>query len=117
MTGARKHVSALGEKNLSLPELGSNQNQVQIEFVGLSFALGEVIRYQYKIEGVDADWSAPTEQRTVNYANLAPRSYRFLVRAVNSSGRASVEPASVSFTIPPPIWRRWWFVTLRVVVG
>ena len=116
VAGTRQHVSALGEKSLLLPELGSNQNQVQIEFVGLSFALGEVIRYQYKIEGVNADWSVPTEQRTVNYANLAPRTYRFLVRAVNSSGRASVEPASVLFTIPPPIWRRWWFVLLAVVL-
>jgi signal transduction histidine kinase len=116
VAGARQHVSALGEKNLSLPELGSNQNQVQIEFVGLSFALGEVIRYQYKIEGVDVDWSTPTEQRTVNYANLAPRTYRFFVRAVNSSGRVSVETASVLFTIPPPIWRRWWFVFLAVML-
>jgi ligand-binding sensor domain-containing protein/two-component sensor histidine kinase len=116
VAGVRQHVSALGEKSLSLPALSSNQNQVQIEFVGLNFALGEVIRYQYKIEGVDPDWSAPTEQRTVNYANLAPRTYRFLVRAVNSSGRASIEPASVSFTIPPPVWRRWWFVTLAVLV-
>lgn len=116
VAGVRQRVSALGEKSFSLPELGSNQNQVQIEFVGLSFALGEVIRYQYKLEGVDADWSTPAEQRTVNYANLAPRTYRFLVRAVNSSGRASVEPASVSFTVPPPVWRRWWFVTLAVLV-
>ena len=100
---------------MSLPEFAPNQNQVQIDFVGLSFAPGEVLRYQYKLEGADADWSAPTEQRTVNFANLAPRNYRFLVRALNSEGVTSTTPAAVSFTILPPIWRRWWFVSLVVL--
>ena len=115
VAGSSQRVSAFGETEMSLPEFAPNQNQVQIDFVGLSFAPGEVLRYQYKLEGADADWSAPTEQRTVNFANLAPRNYRFLVRALNSEGVTSTTPAAVSFTILPPIWRRWWFVSLVVL--
>src|SRR5262249_26960820 len=48
------------------------------------------------------------------YENLAPGSYRFLVRAVTADGGMSLHPAMVAFTIPPPVWRRWWFVTLSV---
>jgi len=116
VAGSRQPVSVLGESAIALPELGATQNQVQIDFLGLSFAPGEVMRYQYLLEGVDHDWSAPTEQRAVNYGNLAPRSYRFLVRAINSNGTISAVPASVSFTILPPIWRRWWFVSLLVLL-
>ncbi len=36
------------------------------------------------------------------------------MRAVNASGLRSLEPASVDFRILPPIWRRWWFLTLAV---
>src|SRR5438477_1776633 len=115
VAGSSQRVSAFGETEMSLPEFAPNQNQVQIDFVGLSFAPGEVLRYQYKLEGADADWSAPTEQRTVNFANLAPRNYRFLVHALNSEGVTSTTPAAVSFTILPPIWRRWWFVSLVVL--
>lgn len=114
--GAVQAVSALGEKEVSLPDLPAGQNQIQIDFVGLSFAAGDVLRYQYKLEGAGAEWSAPTEQRTVNFASLSPGRYHFLVRAVNSDGVPSVQPAAVTFTILPPIWQRWWFVTLALMV-
>ena len=63
--------------------LAPNENQVQIEFASLNFSVGDVLRYQYKLEGADRDWSKITEQRTVNYATLSPGAYRFLVRAIN----------------------------------
>jgi len=110
--GISHPISELGEKEVSKLELGRNQNQIQIDFVGLGFGLGEELRYQYKLEGADRDWSAPTDQRTITYANLAPGVYRFLVRAVSSDGGTSLTPASVAFTISPPIWRQWWFIAL-----
>ena len=99
-------------------ELAASQNQIQIDFLGIDFTPSEALRYQYKLEGADADWSAPTDQRTVNYANLSPGTYRFLVRAVNASNINSETPAGVAFRILPPIYQRWWFLTLcAVVVG
>jgi signal transduction histidine kinase len=67
------------------------------------------------LEGADKNWSAPTEQRTVNYSSLAPGSYRFLVRAVNTAGTVSLSPATISFRILPPLWLRWWFITLALL--
>ena len=74
------------------------------------------MRYQHKLEGTDQDWSAPTEQRTVNFANLAPGRYQFLVRAVNADGVGSQTPARFSFTILPPFWQRWWFLALATTL-
>ena len=51
----------------------------------------------------------------MNYASLAPGSYRFLVRAVNSDAMVSETPASVSFRVLPPIWWRWWFIMLAAL--
>ena len=113
VAGSTHNISALGESQIALPDLGANQNEVQIDFVGLSFTPGDVLRYQYKLG--DADWSRPTEQRVVNFANLSPHGYRFLVRAVNSDGAASSEPAVVTFTILPPFWLRWWFLALALL--
>jgi signal transduction histidine kinase len=70
------------------------------------------LRYQYRLEGASEDWSQLADQRTVNFANLAPGSYRFQVRAVNAAGVMSQSPASSSFTILRPIWQRWWFLLL-----
>jgi len=118
IAGVAYRISQLGETAISEIDLGANQNQLNIDFVGLEFGPGEVLRYQYKLEGADRDWGAPGEQRSVSYANLASGRYRFLVRAVNAEGLVSTEPATLRFTIPPPVWRRWWFLTVAgVFVG
>ena len=112
IAGVTMPLSELGESQVGPLELASGQNQVSIEFVGLEFDPGEALRYQHKLEGADRDWSAPSDQRIINYEHLSPGSYRFQVRAVTADGIISRDPAIVAFTIPPPLWRRWWFVTL-----
>jgi len=110
--GVPRLVSALGEQDLSLPDLAPDENQVQIDFVALGFGSGDVLRYQYRLDSPSATWSAPDDRRTVTYAGLAPGRYRFEVRALNSDGDASADPATVSFRVLAPLWRRWWFVSL-----
>ncbi len=106
--GVARPVSDLGESTIA--GLRLPQNPLRIDYVGLGFQPGETFRYQYMLEGADRDWSAPTDQRSVIYARLAAGSYRFLVRAVAGNGVFSPQPASVAFTILPPVWRSWWFL-------
>jgi signal transduction histidine kinase len=115
MNGVPQAVSALGERALVLADLAPNQNHLEMDFLALAFGAGEVLRYQYKLEGAGTDWSAPTLQRTVNLANLASGRYTFLVRAINSDGLVSSPPASIRFGILRPIWLRWWFLTLAAL--
>ena len=103
-------VSELGERVISSLTLEPGERQVAIDYFGLNFAAGERLRYQYRLEGTNGDWSPPTAIRSVNYAGLSPGTYRFLVRAVMLSGATSATPASVSFRILPPVWQRWWFL-------
>ncbi len=110
ISGRSLSISALSETELFVPALSAAENQVQVDFAGVSFEPGEATRYRYKLESADTDWSAPTALRTVNYAELRPGKYRFLVRAENSDGLASPTPASVTFEILPPLWQRWWFL-------
>ena len=116
IAGNLHHLSELGEKEILGLEMEPNQNQITIDFFALSFGSGESLRYQYKLEGSYSDWSAPGDQRTVNYANLAPGSYRFLVRAIGANGAASEQPAVVAFRVLPPVWRRWWFLALAATL-
>ena len=110
--GLTVRLSEVGETELAGIEVGPDQNQVVIDFVGLGFAPGETLRYRYRLEGADADWSAPTTQRTVHYAKLAPGRYRFLVVAESASGGTSPLPAAVGFTVLPRVWQRGWFLAL-----
>jgi two-component sensor histidine kinase len=113
--GIAYSVSDLGETNLSGLILDPDQNAIEIDFAGFNFGVGQVLRYQYKLEGTDHDWSPLTELRTVNYAKLRPGSYRFLVRTVNAEGIVSSSPALFTFRLLAPVWQRWWFLSLLAV--
>jgi len=116
IAGELQPTAELGSPELEMGELSNWQNNLQIDYYGIDLRAGEVLRYQYKLEGADTDWSAPSDSRTVHFANLQPASYRFLVRAITSDGAISQSPAVLSFKILPPIWERWWFVAL-VTIG
>jgi Y_Y_Y domain len=82
--------AALPVKDL---ELAPNRNQLQIDFVGVDFRPGSALTYQYKLEGADTEWSAPVSERVVNYANIAPGTYRrepFLYRRLSEIAACEV---------------------------
>jgi signal transduction histidine kinase len=59
-------------------------------------------------------------RRFAQFSNLPPKSYTFLVRAVNAYGITSAEAASVSFTVLPPLYRTWWaygFYLILLIAG
>lgn len=116
VAGDRQTISEFGETEVLIPELSYWQNQVQIDFLSISYAPGDILRYQFKLEGSRTDWSVPADQRTITLANLTSGSYRFLVRAVNSDGTVSPMPATVAFKILAPFWLRRWFVGLVVLL-
>lgn len=91
-------------------DLAYDQNNITIAFAGLSFVDEEDVRYRFKLEPLEADWSRLSRERVVRYRNLAHSSYTFSVLAVNGSNVISAQPATISFTISPPFWKRWWFI-------
>ncbi|HKF43973.1 MAG TPA: two-component regulator propeller domain-containing protein, partial [Thermoanaerobaculia bacterium] len=113
--GVPQPVSDLGQTSVSGFKM--RKNPLRIDYVGLGFSPGEALRYQYRLEGADPDWSPPTDQRGVVYAHLSPGTYRFLVRAVASEGAISREPASVAFRVLPPVWLTNWFLVTAALAA
>ena len=60
MNGDARLVSELGEQEVSGLTLTPDERGIAIDFFALSFASGERLRYQYRLEGADEDWSPPT---------------------------------------------------------
>ncbi len=112
IAGETQQISEIGETALRGIELAPNRNHIEISFTTPAFAAGDVIQYQYQLQGADPDWQPLTAQRTVNYANLKAGDYRFLVRAVSANGAVSREPATLEFRVLAPVWQRWWFITI-----
>jgi signal transduction histidine kinase len=66
--------------------------------------------------GVSDEWINIAYQRSVNFSNLAPGSYTFIVNGSNSDGIWSEQVQEVLITIHPPWWETWWFRTFLLLV-
>jgi signal transduction histidine kinase len=72
------------------------------------------VKYQYKMEGLDKNWSTITDRNEAPYGNLPNGDYTFKVKATNSEGYWSHE-LNYSFTIKPPWWKTIWFRSVEFV--
>ena len=72
-------------------------------------------RYQYRLEGLDPEWSNWTKETQKDYTNLPEGEYRFSARARNIYGDISLM-GSFDFEILPPWYRTWWAFLLYVLL-
>ena len=101
----------------NIPEhlsLTYNNNYLSFSFIGITTKSPQKVKYKYKLEGLDNNWSALTARTEAAYGNLPPGNYTFKVKAMNSEGYWSKE-FNYSFTITPPWWSTWWFYTLCII--
>jgi ligand-binding sensor domain-containing protein/signal transduction histidine kinase len=93
-------------------EIAPGEENLEIQYTGLSFIKPEQMRFKYRIEGVDKDWVEAGSRRTAYYSHLPPGTYTFEVMAANSDGVWSTNAASLRLRVHPPFWRTWWFLSL-----
>ena len=90
-------------------ELGHSENYFTLEFAALDYCVPDKSRYFYKLEGLNDLWiETNPNTREVTYTNLNPGKYTFHVKAINSDGMESIEPASLEIIINPPFWKSIW---------
>ncbi len=103
----------------SLPEnlsLAYNNNYLTFNFIGIKQKQSNKVKYQYKLEGIDENWSAITNRTEAPYGNLPQGKYSFKVKAMNSEGYWSNE-FNYTFAIRPPWWKTWWFRTFIALLA
>src|SRR5687767_4549871 len=100
----------------STVQLKPGQASLEIHYSGLSFINPELVRFKYRLGGLDADWVDVGTRRIAYYSHLPPGKYRFTVIAANRDGVWNEQGASIDVVVLPPFWRTWWFLILAVVV-
>jgi ligand-binding sensor domain-containing protein/serine phosphatase RsbU (regulator of sigma subunit) len=100
-------------KKIQLP---FNKNHITFQYIGISLTAPEKVMYQYKLEGLDDDWTPPTSKTEATYSSLPPGNYKFMLKAMNNDGIWNAEPVTYEFTISPPWYNTWWFYTICVIV-
>ena len=105
VNGNPRPVPELGTAALTGITLAPDENRIRVDFASPSFTPGGRVLFQTRLEGLDAQWSAPNADPTVRYVGLAAGSYRLAARAVAPDGAPGPE-ATAAFLIRPPLWKR-----------
>ncbi len=86
-------------------EVPPRASRLEIQFTAPSFVAPGEIRFRYRLDGFDRDWSALSVRRTADYTNLPPGRYRFQVEATRNGNELSAAARSLSFDVVPPWYR------------
>jgi two-component sensor histidine kinase len=98
-------------------------NHLTFTVDGLNFAAPNDVRYAFRLEGADRNWTPYTAVNSWTYSNLSPGIYFFSVKAINADGVESVEPvfygpiiiASKPDEYQIPYWA--WMVIIMLAAG
>jgi signal transduction histidine kinase len=103
-----------GEPQMKLLRRGPGRGRsLLIRYAAANFVDSEPIRFQYKLEGHDADWLDETDKtRIAVYTDLHPGPYKFLIRAFNSYGVPSESATQLALSLAPHFYQTWPFYAL-----
>jgi ligand-binding sensor domain-containing protein/two-component sensor histidine kinase len=93
-----------------------NQNYFTVEFAAPHSPGTEKMQYRYMLEGVDEDWIEAGTRHTASYPNTGNGHFVFKVQASPGDGKWDGQTASIRIYVIPPIWKRWWFILLAVML-
>ena len=91
------------------PRIPPSHHRIDFEFTAPSLPAPENVRFRYRLEGFDEDWTEVGTPRTATYSRLPAGDYRFRVLACNNTGVWNEAGTTLAFTVAPFLWQTWWF--------
>ena len=100
-----------GEVVPALP-IQPGKQHLEFHFTATSLTAPEKVRFKYRMEGLEPDWTAAGARRTATYSRLPPGDYRFHVLACNNDGVWNETGDSLAVTMLPFFWQTGWFLVV-----
>lgn len=98
-------------------EIPHKKSSLTIEFAALSYTAPEMLQYQYKLDGLDNNWTYLSSNRKAYFTNLSPGDYIFRVKSTNVSGKWNNKEATLYIRILPAFWESNLAIVLYWLIG
>ena len=92
--------------------LSHDMNSILFNYIGIDLKNNRGLEYNYRLVGKDTSWRF-TGKLFVEYNDLDPGKYEFQIFCKNRNGNKTSSIKNVSFTISPPFWKTWWFMSIE----
>ncbi len=88
-----------------LPKFGD----ISLSYSAIELSLPDLVRYRFKLEGLENTWREEDNQKRVEYTRLAPGTYRFVVQCSVDGGEWGTPGQAVEIQILPHFYQTLWF--------
>jgi signal transduction histidine kinase/ligand-binding sensor domain-containing protein len=86
----------------------AGRHRLTFRYGGVNVSNPDGVRYRYRLDNVDSDWSEPTGLREIDYTNIPPGRFRFHVMARNPDGIWSGNETTMNFEVEAAYWETLW---------
>ncbi|MEO9870160.1 triple tyrosine motif-containing protein [Ekhidna sp.] len=112
----KRLVSSSGEMKVTESiALSHDQNTLSVELLKPDYVGLLNPEYQYKLEGLNPEWSNWTHANLIDYSYLPPGDYKLKVRVRDALDQID-EATLLQFTVATPYWQKPWFYAIQVLI-
>ena len=94
--------------------LKHDQNNLTFCFTDFSYGLPSAMMYEYRLDGVDAEWRLLAAQSEISYYGLSSGAYTFRVRLPGNEQSESTLTLEICPLIP---WWAWGVMVILLILG
>ena len=102
-----------GQNALIIPP---GKSRLEFRYTAASLTAPEKVRFKYRLEPLEKDWTDAGARRAAPYGRLTPGDYLFHVIAANNDGIWNEQGAMQAITVLPFFWQMGWFMFLSALV-
>lgn len=107
-------VSILGRDVLDVP---ADSRNLTIYFAALEYSDKYLVRYAYKIDGIDENWNFVGSANSASFNRLPAGRYKLLVKSTNADGVWMDNVAELDIYAHPTFWETWWAWLLYIALA
>ena len=120
-----QNITVAGRSIRTIPHLLNNtpvnqQKKLSLNYTQNNFMLellptggsARNMKFSWLLEGLDTNWSRPSELHFINYTNLPGGDFKLHIRMYDGSLSQIIDERSLNIHITPPFWKTWWFAIL-----
>jgi ligand-binding sensor domain-containing protein/signal transduction histidine kinase len=96
--------------------LGPDNAKLEVHYGVVLLRSQERVRFRYRLQGFDRDWSEPTLGRVAYYTNLPPGKYQFRVAAFEMNNPEQITESALEIVQKPHFYRTVWFLACCVLL-